>query len=173
MKKKILLMTLFFSLGMFGGGAKAVEPSPNLSSTPLWSQRCSRIEARVRLKVQRFETLKERRVNAYLNMKDRVAKFINRLEKQGYDVSKLKEDLKVLEEKINKFAKDYSAFINTLKESQSYGCGHSEGQFKAKLEEARSLLRVVFEDVREIKNYYRTVIRPDLQTLRQQKPTST
>lgn len=47
--------------------------------------------------------------------------------------------------------------------------GKSQGAFKTALQAARVQLQVFHSDVKDIRSFFKTVIRPDLQALREQK----
>lgn len=132
-------------------------------------ERCARVQERVKNKTARFDDNKERHTAVYKNLKNRLTKFVERLDAKGYDTSKLKEDLKILDEKIAQFSKDYAAHIAKLNESKTSTCGHSEGEFRGTLVDARALLKTVHQDAQDIRTYVRTVIHKDLQDIRVQK----
>jgi hypothetical protein len=125
-------------------------------------QKCALMQQRLTLKHTNYEQSKLRHANAYQNLKNRLEKASLRLSDKGYDVVKLNEDIKTLNIKIVKFSDDYSGYMLKLKETNSYACGHSEGEFRIKLLEAKELLEVVKQDSVDIKNYYSTVIRPEI-----------
>ena len=106
-------------------------------------------------------------------MNARVAEFITRATSQGYDVTKLEADGKTLDQKVQKFATDYAAFISKLEATKTTACGESEGAFRSALQTARQQLAVVRQDSVDIRNYYQTVIRQDIQDLRNQKASPT
>lgn len=130
--------------------------------------RCPTIESRIQVKVGNFDNNKIRHMEAYANMKERLAKVDVKLTEKGLDTSKLKSELVVLDEKIKKFATDYSTYITKLKESQTSVCGQSEGKFLAKMKEARAGMKVVHQDALDIRAYYVNTIKPELQNLKKQ-----
>ncbi|MCX6806576.1 MAG: hypothetical protein NT135_00415 [Candidatus Berkelbacteria bacterium] len=131
--------------------------------------KCASIQAKIANKITKFDSSKEKHVSAYNNLKDRITKFIKKFDEKGYDTSKIKTDLTTLNGKIDKFTKDYSTYINKLRETQTLACGHSEGQFKDTLVEAKKLLKIVHQDASDIRKYYRTEIRKDMTDLKKQK----
>ena len=102
----------------------------------------------------------------YQTLREKVARIITSLEAKGLDVTKLKTDLEMLDAKIKKAQDDYAAFIAKLKETKDLSCGSSEGEFKAKLDEARALLKTFREDLEDIRNFYKTTIKADVLELR-------
>ncbi len=135
-------------------------------------QRCARITKNIEKKTTGFDENKDRHYNAYKNLDDRLTKLSAKLKAKGYDVTELDADLVVLDGKIKTFATDYAAYLAKLGETKEYACGHSDGDFKAKLAEARALLKKVREDSQDIKNYFLNTIRPDIKKIRDQKPVT-
>lgn len=135
--------------------------------------KCAKIQEKIAAKTAGFDENKDRHYNAYKNLKDRMEKFVAKLEAKGYDVTDFKAEVVVLDGKIQKFATDYAAYQAKLGETKDYACGHSNGEFKAKLQEARTLLKMVREDSKDIKNYYLNTIKPELKEIRKQKVSNT
>ncbi|MFA5029320.1 MAG: hypothetical protein WC518_01050 [Patescibacteria group bacterium] len=129
---------------------------------------CANIESRVKMKIANYEAGKVRHANAYNNLKSRLAALNDKLVAKGADTTKLQSDLLQLDSKVAKFLADYDTYINKLREGQAFVCGKSQGQFLAKMKEARAALKVVWQDAKEIKDYYVKTIRPDLQAIREQ-----
>lgn len=137
------------------------------------SQRCTILTTNIDTRITRFNNNKQRHIDRYNNINERVAKFIAQAREQGYDVAKLEADGKTLDQKVQKFASDYAAFISKLEATKSSACGESEGAFRGALQTARQQLAVVRQDSVDIRNYYQTVIRQDIQDLRNQKVSPT
>lgn len=133
------------------------------------AERCAKIQEKVQERSGNLDSIKEKHMSVYQNMTDRISKFIERLSGQGYDVSKIQADLVVLKEKIQKFSDDFSAQATKLGETKDLACGHSDGEFKGKLVEARKMMKTVHADAMDIRTYVRTVVRVDIQALRNQK----
>jgi uncharacterized protein YdhG (YjbR/CyaY superfamily) len=133
------------------------------------AQKCAKIQERVAERSSNFEGIKEKHMSVYKNMADRISKFIDRLSGQGYDVSKIQADLVVLNEKIQKFSTDFSAQTAKLGETKDFACGHSDGEFRGKLAEARTEMQAVRADAADIRNYMSATVRPDILALKEQK----
>lgn len=131
-------------------------------------EKCPTIESRIQMKIVNFDNNKIRHLNAYNNLKERLTKVESQLADKGFDTTKLKSYLSVLNSKIEKFANDYAAYIDKLKESQTFVCSKPKSQFLAKLKEARLVLKTVHQDVLDIRSYYVNTIKPELQNLKQQ-----
>lgn len=131
---------------------------------------CEDIETRIAEKVTKFNGNKRKHISAYNNMLGRAKKFVEKLDEKGYDTSKVESDIKTLNEKIIKYARDYTTYNNKLIEAQNYACGKSHDEFVAKFAEAKEALKAVREDVIDIKNYYQNTLRVDLANIKNQAP---
>jgi hypothetical protein len=132
-------------------------------------QRCAMIQERIQNRIGNFDDKKDMHMAVYANMVDRISKFIEKLSGEGYDTAKIKADLETLQEKIAKFSTDKDARLAALNETKSFACGHSDGEFKAKLAEARKALQLVRADAMDIRKYMLTIVRPDIQALNKQR----
>lgn len=132
---------------------------------------CEIIEEKVGLKVARFTNNMSRRQAFYHRFANRVEKIITKFEAAGYDVTKLKADLVVLNQKITTYEQAKTSYIALLKQTQAYSCGNSEGEFAAKLTEAKTQLVKVRQANLDVRTYYQTTIRPDILALKQQSIT--
>lgn len=130
--------------------------------------RCPMIESRIQVKVGDFDNNKIRHMEAYANMKERLAKVDARLSEKGVDTTELKSYLVVLDEKIKKFSADYAIYVGKLKDTQTAVCGKPKTQFLAKLKEAKVALKAVHQDALDIRTYYVSTIKPELQALKAQ-----
>lgn len=130
--------------------------------------RADTVQKRIELIITRFNNNKERHIEAYQKTKARLKEIADALEAEGYDVDKIRSDYQELDLKIKKAATDYAAFIKKLEEAAQIEPG--DGQFAATIGEARSLLRVFREDILDIRHFYQTVIREDLEDLKDQNP---
>lgn len=132
-------------------------------------QRCSMIQNKIAERNSKFEENKSKHTAVYDNMTDRISKFITRLSGEGYDVSKIQADLTILKEKISKIEADLAAQNSKLNETKEFACGHSDGDFKGKLTEARTMMVSIHKEAMEIRKFVQTTLRPDIQALRNQK----
>lgn len=163
MKKLIFASSLALFL-ISASIASAQDQSTTQKQT--FEQKCASIQSKITTKITNYDIKKEAHIKAYNNLKTRLQKAIDRLGSKGYDTSKVKADLVVLGQKIDKFSQDYATYIAKLKELQTLACGHSEAQFKENLVAVRNLLKVVHQDGLDIRSYYRNTIREDIKALR-------
>jgi len=177
-KTKLLtaLLSLLAVAGLALGTAGQVyaqEDTSNGVGERVKTTACTAVENRIKGQIERFDNNKGFHQQQFENLRNRVSKIVDRLKAKGFDTSDLTTDLATLDTKIAKFKTDYTTFIDKLRESQDLPCGESQGAFKDKIQESRDALKIVRADVKDIVDYYRNTIKPDLQKLRDQKPETT
>lgn len=128
---------------------------------------CEQTGVRINTRVNRYENNQAMYQKVFSNMKTRLDRLVANLKEKGADTTQLEADLKTLAEKIAKLDSDYATFIAALKETTTSTCGQSDGEFKKQLGEARSVIPTIKADRQDIKNFFQTTIKKDLQTIRQ------
>jgi len=182
MKKTLLAVLLFAGLLSFSTAqAKlpSLQPSINKQfNNPILSQaeidaakktRCDKLTAAMENRINTFEKRKSDHVNAYENLKSRLNTLVSKLDSRGYEVADLKAEILILENKIDKLKGDYDTFLSKLNEIKSYACDHTNAEVQIKLTESRALLKTVHSDSDDVRNYFKTVVRPDIVQIRNQK----
>lgn len=159
---KTLLIALIAVFGLTG--AASAQDSLVIAN----QSKCGIVQARIQNRAADYGSSQARHSSAYNNLKDRLVKFEARLAGRGFDTAVLKADMAVLDGKIVQFSADYGLYMSRLRETQNYACGKSDGEFKAKLKEARELLSNVRQDSKAIKDYYASAIKADLKNLQAQ-----
>lgn len=134
---------------------------------------CSALEKRIDNKLDYYYRMHDTWHNRYQKHKDNLLAFLDRLDARGYDTSHAREDADYLEETmIKKTDDDLDVLRTKLEATQNYNCGSSEGQFKAAALAANDQLLVVHKDGLDIKQYWLSIIRPDIEAVKAQKPNS-
>lgn len=128
--------------------------------------RCKNIEERITTRVGRYENNGNMLETVYGNMQARLTRLIARLDTAGANTTQLKADIATLNTKIDKLKADQATLMATLKDSQIFVCGKSEGEFKGKLDEARKVPEIIKQDRQDIRNFFESAIKPDLQAIR-------
>lgn len=173
MKPKIGLLLVSFAVfalvqpavGALRSQTSTTE-SPAPAGSPAVSQRCNRLTNEIEARIRRYELNHTAHVETYKGVKIRAQNIVDKLEGKGYDLAEIQTDLLTLKSYIDVFEKDYADYIAKLAEAKGFVCGQSEGQFVAKLKDARDALKKVNQDAAVIRNYYKEVLRPDIKTLR-------
>ena len=168
----ILMMVIMVMTTAVAAGAFQQSPADEVKERreEIQEERADTIQKRIELIITRFDNNKDRHIEVYQKTKVRLKEIADALEAEGYDVVKIRGDYRELDLKIKKAATDYAAFIKKLEEAAELEPGASDGQFAATIQEARSLLRVFREDILDIRHFYQTVIRKDLEDLKEQTP---
>ncbi len=131
-------------------------------------RRCKNIETRINTRIKRYENNQAQHRRIFDNLVSRIERFITKFEREGFDVAELKADLVVLKKKIQALHDTHALFIGELENTQDYACGKSEGEFVKQLGEARRMIPEVRSKLLDVREYYQTVIRPDLLDIRKQ-----
>ena len=143
-------------------GNNATNGSDNNQSggsnqTGNWSKVCQGTNNRVAGRMKMYEDNRDPHLNRFKNIVRTLEKVINISESKGYDTLDLEADLETLNAMIKKFQDDYALFVQKLKDTRNYTCGHSEGRFKQALKEAKDQLKVVRQDIENIKVIVKTI----------------
>ena len=168
MSKKILFIAFacIFALPLSVGAAGTSEAGLKAAIKGAIS-RCPIIESKIQIKVGSFDNSKVKQLEVYANIKAQLLVLADKLSAKGIDVTALKADLAVLDQKIQKFNADYAAYIVILKDSQTFACGKSQGLFLGKLKDAKTALQKVNADAKDIRSYYVTVLRVEVMKIRE------
>ena len=170
-KKITLLFTalLFFSV-VSSVYAQHQVPAQIQSPQDVVAQRCALLTTNIDTRINKYTTNKQTHVENFTNVKNKLDTMILTFSNSGYDVTKLRADSKMLEDKIKKLGTDYDLYIAKLGETKSYACGTSQGMFVTTLNVAKNQLLIVSQDMYDIKNYYQRVIRVDMTMMKNQQP---
>lgn len=131
-------------------------------------EKCARVQERIQNRLTLFAGAKEKHMSVYVNLVNRINKFITRAKEQNLNTSVIEGHLAELNTKIEGFKDDYAAYAAKLAETKNYTCGHSEGDFKGVLLESKTLLKQVHTDAAGIRTYVRETILVDLKALKAQ-----
>lgn len=148
--------------------AKAARDEAKANRQETKEEKCKNIESRIEAKLNKYENGNIAVEDVHKRLKERIRNIVTRLENNGIDASKLESDLAVLEQRIEQTAASYDTFIAALKESQSYACGESQSQFRAKIQEAKKLMVNVRTERKGTRDFIVTTIIPDIKSLREQ-----
>jgi len=128
--------------------------------------KCKNIETKIASRVKRYENNGKMLETVYGNMQTRLERLVTRLKEAGAITTQLETDIIALNEKIDKLKADQATFMTTLADSQSFVCGKSEGEFKGKIDQARKIPAQLKADRDDIKKFFQTTIKADLQAIR-------
>lgn len=133
-------------------------------------KRCEIINKRIQIRISRFKERKDRHAERYDKVKERLTRIAQKLEDKGYDTSKLTDDLKTLAQMIKEYFEEYIKFISLLSNiPKTRVCKESKNTFRDTLSTVKEQVKIVRSKRKAIKEFYKNVIRKDIQELRNQK----
>ena len=165
----MLLSTTF--LFVFAAPVSAFVPDIEIpSESQTWTEEtCSRYDNKIDRKIRRYEWHHQVQLERYQDRAGRIQNIIDEYAPRGHDVTKLRDDLRVWNEKIADFDGDYTALINKLKEAMEFTCWSSRAQMFAKLREAKGLRDIVDADMEDMSNFYFGTVKLDIAEMKKQK----
>ena len=178
MKKNIIIAVIslcfIFVFALNTSAYVPIEINPGVLKNVLKTlkqARCDKAKPNVEAKLDKLEKKRDKHQTAYQNMISRLETLLDKLEARGYSIGDIKAELTVLKDKVKTFGEDYQKFFDLMGEVKAEACGdQTDTEVKAKLKEARDTLKLVRQDAKAIRDYYFSVIRPDIKALKNQKP---
>ena len=140
-------------------------------------ERCAKIEERIKNRTEWFNSSKEKHTAVYANLLNRIDKFITRFDNfnaasatkiDPEKIQKLKDDRAQLAILVDNFKTSLSEYFTKLNATKNFTCGHSEGEFKSALLDARTYLKPVHENAAAIRTYVRETIYPDILAIKKE-----
>jgi hypothetical protein len=134
-------------------------------------QRCDDVKTRVQNKLDALDAKRIKHVGHHGTFKARLQEIVNKLNDKGYDTADLQEHIRVLEGMIDEYAAIYADLVALLRNLLGISCdGDSVGQgHRDVAAQLRALRKELIAKRHEIREYYRTVIREDIKSLRHQE----
>lgn len=170
MKKIILSLLIGIALVFVtSSSVYALDPIPLPGLQNLIKWMCETRPAKVqkiREKLEDKNNNLEKKIDA---LGDALQTTVSYLDKKGYSVGQLEEDLIKFNNKFTEFKSLYEKTDNCLVEAKDYSCNKS-AQYKDKIVECRGYWKSTREKAQEIKNFYKTEIRDDLKAMKNQNP---
>jgi hypothetical protein len=133
-----------------------------------WAIKCGTIKSKGEDKISKFEKNYDKHYQIYIKLYDRLEAKISEWEGKGYDVDQLKEDLKTMKEKVDKYNTDYKTYMDKLDVIKAIDCDKTETDLSNALKDARNALKEVRKDVVDIKTFYWSTVRQHIMDLKKQ-----
>lgn len=151
--------------------AYAEENTLSDSAQNVIDERCELIQTKVETKLQNYVDKKAQFETNYEEAKQTLDEIIAYLEGEGYDTASLKTAKTELTAKIDKFKSDYAVLIDKLEDVKAdfAKCGDGSGTFAGIYEDAKEQLVVIRDDVKDIRQYFRSNIKSELKEIRRSK----
>lgn len=157
--------------------AFAQTPAPIVPNSPAVAvskstNTCDKVTEKVAARVTKFNEVQSAHDARFTQVTSKLQDISAKLKARGVDTGTLDSQIATLDQKRSKLESDKTAFISKLEESKGLTCGASQGQFKAKVAEAKVLQKAVVADVKDIHDFIKT-IRDTIKGMRTQVASST
>lgn len=134
------------------------------------AERCTKLHATIDARIKKFEENHTDRRKQLNIVGSRVLEFATRREAKGFDVSTIRSSLEVYNSKLHKLDGDHAAYIEKIRATKQFVCpgpqGESREQLKTALKETKDAQRLVFEDMKDVTSYFKSVLKPALDAIR-------
>lgn len=128
--------------------------------------RCKAAQGRTSSLEGRIKGIETSRTQVYDNLLSRLKKVSEKLDASDQDVTELESQIVVLDEKIANFYTDLAAYKQAVTDLIAMDCESDPEAFKASLEEARELRKILRASGEEIRAYLKETIKPTLVELK-------
>lgn len=130
--------------------------------------RCERVRNKVNSKIEHYRNNRDKHLERYNKIYEKLQTLATRLESSGYDVSKLEQYLEQLKLMITEFNNNNENSFHELTNSGEMACEGSRQLFDNSISAARENLRKVRESAKNIKDFIVSTIKPELQNIKDQ-----
>jgi len=182
MKKIILplfLLTFFvFALPSFAQNTEKENPvkaqKQNLKTQleEIKTQACKNLGDKIDKKISSLEENKSAKETVYKNLVSRINEIISKLKLKNVDTATLEKDLATLESLISTYWTSRDAVITKLNESKNFVCGSSQGEYRARIQEARTLQKTVLDNAKAIRDFVSGTLRQNIKNSKPARDTS-
>lgn len=128
--------------------------------------RCDATYSRIDAALKNYSIRKDNHLGFYQQALTRWQKLVELAESKGKDTTQIKKDLAEFGTMVTAAKTQYSGFVSTLEEAKKLDCGDSKGQFKGLIAESRAEMKILQEKVKDLKEFVKLHIRPDLSALK-------
>lgn len=140
--------------------------TPNIFT--IFQAKCNEKKDRLRNRIDNFDEKKNKHMEIYTKLQDRLSLKIEEWADMGYDTSKIEEDQLKLSKMVKEFSDEYSKYIDSLREAEESICNETE--FEGTLEDLKEELSKIRSKAQDIKDFYYNTLRADILELKQQAP---
>lgn len=87
---------------------------------------------------------------------------------KNIDTSALSAGIATLRELVSQLETNHETFVTALQSTKDFECGTAQGELRTAYEESKTALGMIRQDITAIQEHYKTVIRPELETIKTQ-----
>lgn len=126
---------------------------------------CEVVTNRIDKKIAHFDAKSTKYQTVYANTQTKLNELVDKYQTAGLNTANLQADLATLKTKTDKFLADRVLYRAELVALQSVDCEDPEA-FRAQLVETRSMQSTLRSDIKDIKRFFKTDVKPELKSLR-------
>lgn len=141
------------------------EPERTLSEQQIEENRCNRISLRIDIVAQKHNQGKERYRIRYNAIKNRITTLIDKLDEDGYDITKLNIHLEELNTLIAQFTDKVPALINATSSMKQSACEGDRDGFNTHKNSSTLILTDLKTISKQIKDLVTVTIKDELKSL--------
>ncbi len=128
---------------------------------------CTVITTKLDKKIAHFDKRSAKHQTVYTNLQTKLNALVDKYETAGLNTENLVADLTTLQTKIDKFSADRVLYRAKLVELKALDCSDMT-VFQTKLVEARALQGTLRSDARDIKKFFKSDVKAELNSLKSQ-----
>lgn len=130
---------------------------------------CQQLREKIDKKIASLAAVKRADSLAIVNADNQIVSLVQLLESQNYNNLNLKNYSRAFHNRVIKFSSDVNLYQSQLNQLKEKSCG-SETEYKTVLQGAKDKLKTSYEDLKIIKDFYNSAIRPELVRLKNNPP---
>lgn len=134
-------------------------------------QNCELVQDKLNTRTKRMERKLERHIYVFNQIQSKLVEMAAELKADGYDVSKIEEDIATWKEKMAEFQTQGQEIIQNLQQTKYLAC-QDKTQFRSQLKQTRTKLKELMILTIKTRNFYRNTIKKDLIDIKNQKLSS-
>jgi len=130
--------------------------------------RCSVAQTNAKTLATRLSTVQKNRTAAYDKILNNLNTLVTNLEKQAFETTALKENVAMLQTKVDSFKANMSNYQLAVSDMASVDCANDPAAFVAALQAARQAHEALLPQITDIRAYITNTIKPTLVQIRAQ-----
>lgn len=154
--------------------SQSTQTQANLSTETADSdKKCEQVKARITQRIRNFDDNRNRHLESYQKINDRLDELVIRLEAKGYDTYAVKEKLTAFNQLMNEYRNNYALYQQNLTGAGVVACDSDQANFNGALTKTRNQLKVIQKNHNAIHTFWAKELRPAVLALKEQTPVTT
>ena len=154
--------------------SQSAQTQANLSTgTADSDKKCEQVKARITQRIRNFDDNRNRHLESYQKINDRLDELVTSLEAKGYDTYAVKEKLTAFNQLMNEYRNNYVVYQQNLTNAGGVACDSEQANFSGALKQARNQLKTVRQNHTALHTFWAKELRPAVLALKEQTPVTT